>query len=105
MEGRLARAQESLKVDLAKAQESRKVYLAKAQSASELRQEKILKSFKADQDNRDADFKAFLKQERAIIMIQLFITVFAATGIAISTFFWSGGDIVSPWRNHSKYIT
>jgi len=125
---RLADLQKSLKVDLAKAQEaselrqekakeSLKADLAKAQEASELRQEKAQKSLKADlakaqeaselrhekaQESLKADFKAFFRQERASILIQLFTTVVAGATIAISTFLWSGGDVVSPWRNHSN---
>ena len=71
---------------------SLKVDLAKAYGASELRQERTLESLKADKVNRYADFKAFVKQERASTLIQLFTTVVAGVGVGfgISTFFWSG---------------
>ena len=80
---RLAKAQESLKVDLSKAQESLKVDLASAHAKSE------------------AGYKAFIKQDRATLLIQVLASVATGTGLGISFFSWSGFEVISPWHKAS----
>ena len=99
----LAKAQENSELRLGKAQESLKMDLAKAQENSELRQGKAQESIKVDLVKAQESMKAFIKSREGFLFLQLIAAVSAGMGIGISGFYWAGGDIISPWKPLPKH--
>ena len=84
IEGRLAKAQESLKADLAEAQKS-----------SELRQEKAQESLKADLAEAQKSIKEFIVARQTGLMVRVLAATFTGAGFGVSLFYWGGW-----WRSH-----
>ena len=99
IEGRLAEAQKESELRQEKAQKSRKEDLAAAQKESELRQEKAQKSFKVDLAEAQKSMEEFIVARETTLIIGVLVATCTGAVMAVSLFYWGGGEIISPWNN------